>query len=78
MEFEKEVVVNHKPNHCIADIIVKGKLGDEVGRVMAGEKIEPRPLVCHSFVRNGRIEFLGDCTHGLAGKTVDLPKWRLV
>lgn len=27
---------------------------------------------CHSFVRDGRIEFLSDCTHALAGKTVDL------
>lgn len=30
-------------------------------------------VVCHSFVRDGRIEFLGDCTHALAGQTVDLP-----
>lgn len=29
--------------------------------------------VCHSFVRDGRIEFLGDCTHLLRGQTVDLP-----
>ena len=29
--------------------------------------------VCHSFVRDGRIEFLSDCTHSLAGQTVDLP-----
>lgn len=29
--------------------------------------------VCHSFVREGRIEFLNDCTHALAGQTVDLP-----
>jgi hypothetical protein len=29
--------------------------------------------VCHSFVTDGRIQFLGDCTHALAGKTVDLP-----
>lgn len=29
-------------------------------------------LVCHSFVRDGKIEFLSDCTHDLAGKTVDL------
>lgn len=29
--------------------------------------------VCHSFVRDGRIQFLGDCTHDLAGQTVDLP-----
>jgi hypothetical protein len=27
---------------------------------------------CHSFVRGGRIEFLGDCTHKLAGQTVTL------
>ncbi len=30
---------------------------------------------CHSFVTDGRIEFLGDCTHALAGQTVDLPDW---
>jgi len=28
--------------------------------------------VCHSFVRNGNIEYLSDCTHALAGKTVAL------
>lgn len=31
--------------------------------------------VCHSFVTNGQIQFLGDCTHELAGQTVDLPDW---
>ena len=31
--------------------------------------------VCHSFVTDGRIQFLGDCTHALAGQTVDLPNW---
>lgn len=35
------------------------------------------PHVCHSFVRNGKIEFLGDCTHALAGKTVDIPEWEI-
>lgn len=30
--------------------------------------------VCHSFVRDGRIQFLGDCTHELRGQTVDLPE----
>ncbi len=29
---------------------------------------------CHSFVREGKIQFLGDCTHDLAGQTVDLPE----
>lgn len=37
--------------------------------------VPPRPR-CHSFIRAGRIEFLGDCGHALAGKTVDLPPWR--
>jgi len=31
--------------------------------------------VCHSFVTDGRIQFLGDCTHSLAGQTVELPDW---
>lgn len=31
--------------------------------------------VCHSFVTDGRIQFLTDCTHALAGQTVDLPDW---
>lgn len=28
---------------------------------------------CHSFVTDGKIRFLNDCTHDLAGQTVDLP-----
>lgn len=27
---------------------------------------------CHSFVTDGQIQFLGDCTHSLAGQTVPL------
>ena len=30
--------------------------------------------VCHSFIRDGKIQFLGDCTHELRGQTVDLPE----
>ncbi len=33
---------------------------------------EPQPQ-CHSFVTDGRIQFLADSTHALAGQTVDLP-----
>jgi hypothetical protein len=46
---------------------------DEYRRAMAGEHIKPTPRVCHSFVRAGHIQFLGDCTHTLAGQTVALP-----
>lgn len=28
--------------------------------------------VCHLFLKDGQIEFLGDCTHALAGQTVPL------
>jgi hypothetical protein len=34
------------------------------------------PLICHSFISDGRIQFLGDCTHHLVGQTVDLPDWQ--
>lgn len=33
---------------------------------------------CHSFVTDGMIKFLNDCTHDLAGQTValgELPDW---
>lgn len=30
---------------------------------------------CHSFVTDGRIKFLADSTHKLAGQTVDLRPW---
>lgn len=34
--------------------------------------------VCHTFIRAGMVQFLSDCTHGLAGQTLplpDLPDW---
>ena len=42
-----------------------------------------RPLVeklfkcrqCHSFIRDGQIHFLHDCSHELAGKVVPIPNW---
>jgi hypothetical protein len=38
----------------------------------AGERVEtPR---CHVFIRGGRIEFLSDSTHALAGQTIDVPE----
>ena len=31
--------------------------------------------VCHSFITDGKIQFLGDCHHALKGQTVELPEW---
>jgi hypothetical protein len=30
---------------------------------------------CHSFVTDGKIQFLSDTTHWLSGQTVDLPDY---
>lgn len=30
--------------------------------------------ICHSFVRDGYIQYLTDCTHELAGQTLPLPR----
>ncbi|MEE9408282.1 MAG: DUF6527 family protein [Polaribacter sp.] len=45
-------------------ILVKGHLGEVKGIDKYG--------ICHSFVTDGKIKFLTDCTHELAGKTVDI------
>lgn len=31
---------------------------------------------CHSFITDGNIQFLNDCSHELAGKTVPLPTFK--
>ena len=31
---------------------------------------------CRSFIAAGRIQFLDDCTHALAGTTVEVPTFR--
>lgn len=35
---------------------------------------QDRDMVCHSFVTDGRMQFLTDCTHSLAGQTIDMPE----
>lgn len=48
---------------------------EEADRVMAGEVIDLPPRVCHSFITDGKIQYLSDCTHELAGKTIQLPEF---
>lgn len=50
------------------------------GKNLAEYKANPWPQsevteICHSFVTDGKIQFLSDSTHDLAGQTVDLPDW---
>lgn len=62
-------------------ILVRGTrplTDDEAERLLAGDvsvSREPVRTVCHSFVTDGRIQFLGDSTHALAGQTVEIPDW---
>ncbi len=32
------------------------------------------PTACHSYITDGKIMFLSDCEHELAGQTVELPE----
>lgn len=45
------------------------------GEKPPGGKYPGQEMRCHSFVADGRIQFLGDCTHALGNQTVDLPAW---
>ena len=38
------------------------------------EKVRFSCYICHSFIRDGKIQFLNDCTHEYAGKTIELPE----
>ncbi len=56
---------------------LKVKLGADGkwnGEWEMGEDGKPLPNLCHSFVTDGRIQFLTDSNHALAGQTVDLPE----
>ncbi len=50
-----------KPTASPSLLINREKLGDS-----------PR---CHLFVKEGRIQYLSDCTHRLAGQTIDMVPW---
>lgn len=60
-------------------VLVRGSVLTAEGLAMV-DRHEPPPdgqypsrdTVCHSFVRDGQIQYLTDCTHALAGQTVPL------
>lgn len=52
--------------------------GDQVNATLSPSILVTRPpsdYCCHSYVRDGKIEFLGDCSHDLKGTTVEVPAW---
>lgn len=36
-------------------------------------KFESKDTRCHTFIKEGQVQFLNDCTHSLAGQTLPLP-----
>lgn len=45
---------------------------DELDRIKSGEKVEPREIRCHTWITDGKVQFLPDCSHEFAGQTLDL------
>ena len=49
---------------------------DVFNAIKCGEIVQTSvPQVCHSFVTDGRIQYLSDCTHAMAGQTKELADW---
>jgi hypothetical protein len=61
---------NNLPVHKLTGTLSKPTIRASV--LSKGNGMENKPH-CHSFVTNGQIHYLKDCTHELAGKTVPLP-----
>lgn len=67
--FAPSILVN--PHATVSVDIPDGLSGQALVEFLFEHRVmTPR---CHSIVRAGRIEFQPDCTHALAGQTVDLP-----
>lgn len=47
----------------------------EAGCSRPAPEFESADTICHSFVTDGQIQFLGDCTHAMTGQTVPIPEW---
>lgn len=80
-KFDKRWTYNGNPEKPTfrASMLVKWYRMDDFKSVTDGTaKLGPdgrypgKDIICHSFVTDGRIQYLNDCTHEMAGKTVDL------
>ncbi len=59
-------------------------VNDKIWRINSGEVtitpsvlsnvkgINPNKPICHIFVTKGKIQYLNDCTHNMAGKTIEM------
>lgn len=70
----------NNPTFSPSVLVRSGHYADHAGMTAADcwicnnpEESHFKCTICHTFVRDGRVEYLNDCTHHLAGQTVDLP-----
>jgi hypothetical protein len=63
-------------HHCSTFHAGRDKCWCDYAREHPDEPVSFVCYVCHSFVTDGLIQFLSDCTHSLAGQTVPLEPWR--
>ena len=63
-----------KPNECGAKWTFNGNLEKPTFRasMLVNAKNEGREPKCHLFVTDGKIQYLGDCTHKMAGQTIEM------
>jgi len=50
----------------------KGDCWCDYNRKHPDKQTPHKCIICHSYVTNGKIKYLSDCTHEFAGKTIDL------
>lgn len=48
--------------------------GDWTGKWKKDASGNPIPLICHTYITDGMVRFLEDCTHEFAGQTLPLPE----
>jgi hypothetical protein len=73
--FGHGVTVNGKKNGCNASWGWNGSMDAPTFTPSINCNADDPPHRCHSFVVEGKIQFLGDSFHKLANQTVDLPDW---
>lgn len=50
---------------------------EQIARVHAGEDLKLPEMICHIYVTDGQVQYLGDCTHEFAGQTRPLRDYKL-
>lgn len=52
---------------------VKDETGRWLGDWVRGPDGEPKDWCCHYIITAGKVAYCGDCTHAMAGQTIDMP-----